>query len=47
MRDRRSEPGSKREETLTNGFFVGTVNHFGEGHVLASDEAGNPRLGGF
>ena len=35
------------KETPTNGFVVRTMNHFGEGHVLASDEDGNPRLDGF
>ena len=37
----------RREEMPTNGIVSETVNHFGEGHVLDYDEAGNPRLGGF
>ena len=38
MRDEMSKPGSKREETLKNGFATGTMNRFGEGYVFASDE---------
>ena len=39
-----TETGS---EEPTNGSVAGTVNHFGEGYVVASDEIINPRLGGF
>ena len=39
------EPGLKGY-IPTNGYVEGTVNHFGEGYVLALDEAKNSRVGG-